>query len=95
MSFQILDKKRYPLKVREEKLILPYYRWEHRATIGWNTREFLVFADHVKGECFIEEVVGGHLEDIKDDSLHSALTNFCYEHSFLEVSVPPPRKILP
>jgi hypothetical protein len=53
----------------------------------------MVFADHTKCSVYIEEIVGGHLEAIKDDSLHAALINFCHEHNFLEVTIPLPRKL--
>ena len=42
---------------------------------------------------YIEEIVGGHLEKIKDSNLHASLTNFCYENNLLEISVPTPRKL--
>ena len=88
-QFQILDSKRYPLKVTDESgKLLPYYRWEHRATLGWNTREFMIFADHLFHTMSIEEIVGGHLEKINDDPLFEALKTFSYKHDFMEVAPP-------
>lgn len=95
MQFQILDSKRYPLKVTDvlstDKYI-PYYRWEHRATLGYNTRTFLVFTDTVKNLAYIEEEVGGHLEQIKDNSLLTELENFCFSNNFFAI-LPPILKI--
>lgn len=102
MQFQILDSKRYPLHVKNENILLPYWRYEHRATLGWNTKEFIVFIDHgvqsgdsilVEGKAYIEQVIGGHLETIEDDSLHDSLTMFAMDQGFLEVSVPMPRSL--
>ena len=97
MEFQILDRKRYPLEPREEVVLLPYYKYEHRATLGWGTREFIILVDHglqnENAKVHIEEVVGGHLESISDDSLHAALSKFALENGFLQMSVPFPRKL--
>lgn len=90
MSFQLLDERRYPLKVdtflRDD--MNPYWRWEHRGTVGYGAREFLVFADTVKGEIHIEEITGGHLEQIKDDGLFEALKRYAFDKNLLEVKVP-------
>lgn len=97
MAFQILDNKKYPLHVKtpsKEDKILPYYRFEHRATVGWNTREFMVFVDHLKMSTYIEEIVGGHLEKINDDSLHSALTEFAFSRGFMEATPPSHKRFI-
>ena len=60
--------------------VLP--RWEHTATIGWNTREFIVMLDRLSQQAYIEEIVGGHLEKIQDDNLWSALVSFAEAHGF-------------
>lgn len=93
MSFQILDGKKYPLQVTNQDTMLPYWRYEHRATIGWNTREFIVFVDHLETVTYIEEIVGGHLEKVNDEPLHQALTEFAFTRGFTEASPPPPRKL--
>lgn len=89
MQFQILDEKRYPLKVNTIlKDFSPVWRFEHRATLGYNTREFMVFIDNLKQSAHIEETTGGHLEEVTDDSLHEALTNFAQEKGFLDFMLP-------
>jgi len=89
MSFQLLDAKRYPLKVESIlKDMLPYWRWEHRGTIGHNAQTFIVFADTLNGNIHIEEISGGHLEVVKDDSLFNALKMFATEKNLLEVKMP-------
>lgn len=90
-EFQILDEKRYPIKPRsvdKKADILSYYRWEHRVTLGYNAREFMVFVDTLLNKVYIEELVGGNLEVVKDDSLHTALANFSAENEFLNLFPP-------
>ena len=89
MSFQLLDARRYPLKVETiKKDLLPYWRWEHRGTIGHDARVFMVFADTLNGNIHIEEIAGGHLETVKDDQLFEALKRYAIEKGLLEVKVP-------
>lgn len=101
--FQILDEKKYPLKTREtaEDKLLNYHRWEHRATLGWNTREFMVFLDNgiIKdgislqaGQVYVEEITGGHLSKIEDDSLWQALVYFAGNMKYLELQAPIPKQ---
>lgn len=92
-EFQLLDTKSYPLIVDEKTDDLVYHRFEHRATIGYNCREFMVFVDHVRGQSHIEEITGGHLERIEDESLHSSLSNFAVEKNLLSLGLPPLRKL--
>ena len=98
MRFSILDKRRYPLKVDNEAQNLNFYRYEHRATLGWNCREYMVFVDHV-GKGFsgptshIEEITGGHLERVDDDALAEALRVFATENGLLDIGPPILRKL--
>jgi len=92
-NFQILSRKSFPLKVDNEKENLVFHRYEHRATIGHGCKEYLIFIDHAKAQSHIEEVTGGHLEAIEDDSLHEALTNFAMENGLLALGPPPLRKL--
>jgi hypothetical protein len=93
MPFQVLDRKRYPLQVTNEDPALTFYQYEHRATIGWGTREFIVMVDNVgegKGPIsYIEEVVGGHTERIKDEELATALEMFVRDRGFLDATAIP------
>jgi hypothetical protein len=91
--FQILSSQRFPLQVSNENDFLPYYRYEHRATLGWNTREFMVFVDHLMQSSHIEEITGGHLEKIDDEELFKALQHFAFERDFMEVAAPFIRKL--
>lgn len=102
MRFQILDARRYPLKVDNEPERMMFYRFEHRATLGWNCREYMVFIDHVGKGLFpmtdgptshIEEITGGHLSRIEDESLAKALQEFALEKGFLNVGPPIMRKV--
>ena len=78
----------------DDKDFLPYYRWEHRATVGYGAREFIVFIDNLPlftGEIpktYIEEVSGGHLEQVEDDSLWEALGKFAGDMGLLEMQPP-------
>ena len=91
-EFQILDEKRYPLYVRDNddasSRTLPYYRWEHRVTLGYRSRDFMVFIDTLTTKAYIEEVTGGHLEVIADDSLHESLAMFAQNKGFLCAAQP-------
>jgi hypothetical protein len=102
-QFQILNERRFPLKTIDSeksftlnnwngknsyKDMLPYWRWEHRVTLGWGTREFMVFVDQLKQAIYIEEVIGGHLDSVKDDSLFSAILKFIEEKGFCNILPP-------
>ena len=95
MQFQVLDSNKYPLKVENDNSQLTFWRFEHRATVGRNCREYIVFVDHAPGgiiptgpTCHIEEITGGHLERIEDENLAKALQIFCMEQGFLNVGPP-------
>jgi hypothetical protein len=83
--FKIKDKRRVPLPVQNA----PLGRWERRAIINYGTREFMVFIDtYYGGAAYIEEIVGGHLEKIKDNKLHDAMSTFV-ETNGLITPLPP------
>jgi len=103
-KFQILDERRWPLKTVDSadtasmpsswqgemqfKDLLPYWRWEHRATLGWGVREFMVFVDQARQSIHIEEITGGHLEAVEDDSLFEALLRFAQDNNFCDIMPP-------
>lgn len=58
----------------------------HLATIQEGLREYICF--HLSGQIFIEEVSGGHLERIEDDSLAEELTNFLTKEGVLDSRKP-------
>lgn len=72
MTIQILNSKRFPLRGTNGRFV-------HLATLGWNLREFLCFLDTKTGQVYIEEITGGHLEYIQDESLWEALALFARE----------------
>ena len=80
--FKIKNKNRYPLPIINENS--SYCRWEHRADIHYGAREFMAFVDAVKGVGYIEEMIGGHLERIRDDKLHSALSRFAVDGNLFQ-----------
>jgi len=103
-KFQILDERRFPLKTVDSadiakmptfwpgknkgKDMSPFWRWEHRVTLGWGTREFMVFVDQIRQTIHIEEISGGHLEAVEDDSLFESLLNFAQTKQFCEIMMP-------
>jgi len=101
-KFQILDEKRYPLKISDpkevslanwtkstcQKDLLPYWRWEHRVTLGRGAREYMLFIDNMKTSVHIEEISGGHLEVILDDSLFESLLEFAKSKGYCNLLSP-------
>ena len=94
--FYLVNEKRFPLpsgtsvdgvKGNVNIDMLPYYRWEHRVTIGYNGRRYMVFLDNLKNTTYIEDATDG-LEKIKDDSLWGALVNFAMEKGYLNMYAP-------
>jgi hypothetical protein len=78
---RFLDKNRYALKGTGS-------RWFHLASIEDNVHEYMCFVDKQTGKVYIEELTGGHLEFIKDDSLAQALSDFCTLHGILSMNKP-------
>ena len=102
-EFQILDEKRYPLNVESSiiqynrTVLLPYHRWEHRVTLGYNTKTFMVFIDNgvlnknILPSIYIEEITASGLEKIEDNSLFESLLNFAQLKGFINM-LPPIQK---
>ena len=88
-GFYIINEKRFPLEVenRTNSDLLPYYRWEHRVTVGYNGRRFYVFLDNLKQTAYIEEMTT-RLEKIEDDNLWESLSRWATEKGFLMFMVP-------
>jgi hypothetical protein len=100
VEFQILDEKRYSLKT-EDSIIqlnkrnkLIYHRWEHRVTLGYNGKTFMVFIDNgdtnknIFPSIYIEEISANGLERIEDDSLFDSLLNYAQENGFVNMLPP-------
>lgn len=63
-------------------------RWLHLATVHDGVREFMCFADRVSNQIYIEEITGGHLSRIEDDSLAEALADYLRDKGILDVNKP-------
>jgi hypothetical protein len=88
-QFQILDEKRYPLKIKDiNKDILPYWRYEHRVTIGASLRKFMAFVDNLTCKLYIEEITDGHLKIIEEETIWHDLYRFCDEKGFCNMLQP-------
>ncbi|RLD51556.1 MAG: hypothetical protein DRI97_15555 [Bacteroidetes bacterium] len=77
-----------------DKDFLPFYRWEHRATVGLNVREFIVFLDNLPllerqpPKMYIEEVVGSSLVQVEEEELWEDLGRYAEETGVLEMQLP-------
>lgn len=93
-EFQLINEKRFPLKVKEASDnvdLLPHYRWEHRVTVGYRGKRFMVFLDNLKSTAFVEEITSGHLEKIADDSMWEAVFKYATAQGFLNIFPPIPK----
>jgi len=88
-GFYLINEKRFPLKVDKNYNVdlLPYYRWEHRVTIGYNGKRFMAFIDQLKQALYIEELTT-KLEKIGDEELWTALFRWATEKGYLMVLPP-------
>ena len=95
-EFTIIDEKRFPLDIKRFKSVrgelveadqLPYFRFEHRVTIGYRGRRLMAFIDQLKGKVFIEEITDGNLTMI-EDALFVAAFMFIEPQGFLGVFAP-------
>ena len=68
-EFTIIDERRHPLEVNQYSNIdtLPYYRFEHRVTVGYRGRRLMAFIDQLRGKVYIEEITGGNIKTIEDE----------------------------
>lgn len=96
-EFQIIDERKYPLPGLINKNSLPYYRWEHRATISYRGRKFIAIVDNgikVNNKVYklptsyVEDITSGIMEQIKDNNLWVALTKFLTVKGFFEIQLP-------
>jgi hypothetical protein len=89
-EYQIIDEKRYPLKVHRliNDLSPGFIRWEHRVTVGRRGRRFMAYMDTLRNLAYIEEITSGQLEVIKDDELFEDLHRWINERGFLNILLP-------
>jgi hypothetical protein len=90
-KFIIKDERRYPFVPHIGNDALSYWRFDHRATIEYQARIFMVFADNFRGTMHIEEITTGDLKIVEEDELHAELTRFAREKGFLEIMIPIPK----
>ena len=103
-EFQIIDEKRYPLNTEKpiihtgrKEVNLPYHRWEHRVTLGYNGRTFMAFVDNgvaqlnIFPSIYIEEITASGLERIEDDNLFDDLYSFVQINGFINMLAPLPK----
>ena len=66
-------------------------RFIHIATfeyqMGFGVREFLYFHDRVTRKRYCEEVIGGHLEQIKDEDLIQEFERFTLEQGLAQLII--------
>jgi hypothetical protein len=87
-EFKIIDEKRYPLNIvkMDTTDVLDYYRWEHRVTVGYRGRRFIVMIDNLKHEVYVEEIaVQLH---VIEDRLRQAIIHWANANGFLNVLIP-------
>jgi len=88
-DFQVLDEKRYPLKVKDlNKDLLPYWRFEHRVTVGRSFKKYMVFVDSLEAKIYIEEITDGNLNLVEDEQTWHAVFNFVKEKGYCNMMVP-------
>jgi hypothetical protein len=93
-EFTIIDERRKPLEVNQYSNVdlLPYFRFEHRVTVGYRGRRLMAFIDNLgKGAgpiVYIEEVTDGRLTRIEDDGMFEATYRFIEPKGFLGMFAP-------
>lgn len=90
-EFRLINEKRFPLDVHssEDNVdLLPYYRWEHRVTLGYRGKRFMVFLDNLESKAYIEDITNGKLEIIEDDNLWEAVFNYATTEKYLNILKP-------
>lgn len=78
---KVLDSCRYYLPGQEKK-------WLHLATVHESIREFMAFANCLTSQVYIEEITGGHLSVIEDESLLEEINNFLVMNKLLLMDKP-------
>lgn len=78
---KLIDTNRYHLPGTNGKFL-------HIATVHAGVREFMCFADIEQSQVYIEEITGGQLHFIEDDSLADGISAFLTYHGVLDLSRP-------
>lgn len=61
-------------------------RFKHLATITYGVREFMAFLDMDTVNTYVEEITGGHLEEVKDEELWQDLVRFLQTNQVLSLT---------
>lgn len=91
--FYLVNEKRFPLPVQAPTSIsssvnldlLPYYRWEHRVTLGYNGKRYVVFLDNLKNTAYVET---DSFKKIEDEELWTALIQYATLNGYLDILPP-------
>lgn len=77
-SFKLIDTNRYFLEGTRNNFI-------HIASIGRGLREFVLLLERSTKKVYLNEITGGNLEYIDDDSLYEDLMNFVEEKKLVTI----------
>lgn len=70
---KLIDTNTFPLQGTQGRCL-------HLATIHHGIREFMHYVDLLERKFYLEEITGGTIQTIKDNSLFEELDNFLKEH---------------
>ena len=76
---KLLDSNRFCLQGTANQFL-------HIATVANGVREYMCFCDLKTQKVYIEEITGGHLEFIDDDSLAEGIAEFLRESGVLDIN---------
>jgi len=94
-DFKILDSKRYPLHLQNEKNNLPYYRFEHVVSVGKGLREFMGYLDRSTLKVHLCEITGGTVREIEEESLFDDLYDYLKDRDYFLLTNPIYKKFWP
>lgn len=76
---KLVNTNRFPLPGTNERFV-------HIATVTDSMREFVCMFDSHEKKLYVEEVTGGSLEYIDDDSLAQELADFLFHHKVTDLT---------
>ncbi len=80
-DFKLIDTNRYALPGTSNRFL-------HLATVHYGLKEYMCLADRQTNQVYIEEITGGRLSFISDDSLAQAIADFLAEKGITSISKP-------
>lgn len=81
MNFKLVDSNRYYLANTNDRFL-------HLGSAHYGLREYMCFADRMTSQIYIEEITGGSMQFIDDDSLAQGLSDFFTEVGVLDLKKP-------